>query len=966
MKKGIHKYIANEHPMFLAKGGIVDPENPDSYLKISAEDPLLFENLTDEQKLSVFGNYAPTLDDDTEKLTALQNNFLKSYKGTPQYYVPKKGFVAKKDYDTYTASIPQPKAIATPTEVKSAIASQFKPKYPRVNTPEWDENQVRIKEEQEKRALAKVNSPQVQYKATGGVVDSALEDDEVNVVGKSKKQSTKGKDIAHDVLLGTAEMSMPFAPDLIKEKDYKSRYGANINKNTHGVTTVANSTAEGILHAIFPATIAASGAKNSIVKSATSEDEAISQKQRQQEGSIGAGMNMAGSLIGGKLGKKKENNNPTPANDVVSTQEGQTVVQRNYTKQDASLYSPDTFDINTLDNADKQGYVNAKTNEEKISYLRTIGYYSKGGEIVGKGTGTSDSIDGTLDGKGFVVPAENADKAIALRAKYFGNPDKVATLKGGDAKVKVSDGEHYFTPEERAILEANGEDLDALAPDANDGQKSYKCGGGVKKLAAGGPVEDENGDPVKDEIARNQKERKQKKNIQDKITQREIVKTAVKSALEKRAEQERLVKDAYGDKYLSSLNDYKASADQLKNEREKYLRISKALKEEKAISEKWKKDGNSETKRLVKTNLTDKDLIASENRIKELEQKSANYKKQLDKDGIEFEKARKVKLPIFDEKKGSIDEHIKKSKEVITKEKEKPSEQKTTTNTSTTTDVKSKGVGAEVKGTATPNATTTTKKETPATDVPASKKWLDTVYSKDDLATMKMRGMDGYDNKDKTIVDVTKPVENTTATTTTTKEKGKGILGTIDAEKALAVGQASLGITQLLNDGPRPVDSIDSDFQGSVNQAKTDAEFGLSPLERSIADQNIERSRRGGIRQIIAMAGGNAGAAMSNISAINIANADNINNLALTSERMLMEKKRYRDSLIGMKAGMARQLFQDKLNAFEQDQMAGANLLGAGIKNYIGATRYDKQLQAEKDIEANKNKPFDATAYLNG
>ncbi len=193
--KGIKKYIANEHPKYFAKGCIVDPENPDSYLTMSVDDPLLFDGLTEQQKLAVFGNYAPTLDADDARLQSLQNNFLKSYKGTPQYYVPKQGFVAKKDYDTYASSIAKPKA--TPTEVKSAVAATvWKPKWETVGTPEWDANKLRIEEEQARRKAERAEllaskSTNVQYKATGGVVDSTLEEDAVYRGGKSKKQSTK-------------------------------------------------------------------------------------------------------------------------------------------------------------------------------------------------------------------------------------------------------------------------------------------------------------------------------------------------------------------------------------------------------------------------------------------------------------------------------------------------------------------------------------------------------------------------------------------------------------------------------------------------------------------------------------------------------------------------------------------------------------------------------------------------------
>ena len=56
---------------------------------------------------------------------------------------------------------------------------------------------------------------------------------------------------------------------------------------------------------------------------------------------------------------------------------------------------------------------------------------------------------------------------------------------------------------------------------------------------------------------------------------------------------------------------------------------------------------------------------------------------------------------------------------------------------------------------------------------------------------------------------------------------------------------------------------------------------------------------------------------------------------------------------------MKKQLFNEKLEAFNIDQQAGANLLGAGISNVIGASRYQKQLEAEKEIAEKKNTTFD-------
>jgi len=114
--------------------------------------------------------------------------------------------------------------------------------------------------------------------------------------------------------------------------------------------------------------------------------------------------------------------------------------------------------------------------------------FADGGEIKGKGTAKSDSINAKVEEGSFIVPAENADLAKQLAIKILGkNPDKKANLRqGGETPVKLSDGEYMFSPEEKMELQANGIDLTMLAPDAkSDLINHLKCGGKVKGYAKG-------------------------------------------------------------------------------------------------------------------------------------------------------------------------------------------------------------------------------------------------------------------------------------------------------------------------------------------------------------------------------------------------------------------------------------------------------------------------------------------------
>lgn len=117
----------------------------------------------------------------------------------------------------------------------------------------------------------------------------------------------------------------------------------------------------------------------------------------------------------------------------------------------------------------------------------------KGGVIKGKGTAKSDSIDAQVKENSFVVPAENNHIAEELREKLLGdNPSTTAKVKQGTGpKVKLSNGEHLFTPEERMKLEKKGVDLYQLAPDSDDLKaRRYMNGGMSKGYADGGGVGD--------------------------------------------------------------------------------------------------------------------------------------------------------------------------------------------------------------------------------------------------------------------------------------------------------------------------------------------------------------------------------------------------------------------------------------------------------------------------------------------
>jgi hypothetical protein len=115
--------------------------------------------------------------------------------------------------------------------------------------------------------------------------------------------------------------------------------------------------------------------------------------------------------------------------------------------------------------------------------------FSEGGKVEGKGTAKSDSIPARIKKGSFIVPAENAGLAVALRKKILkSSGSKKAKLNGQGVDVKLSNGEHMFNPKEVKDLQKEGIDLNALAPNAEPGNR-LKNGGGpeddrTKKLLA--------------------------------------------------------------------------------------------------------------------------------------------------------------------------------------------------------------------------------------------------------------------------------------------------------------------------------------------------------------------------------------------------------------------------------------------------------------------------------------------------
>jgi hypothetical protein len=102
---------------------------------------------------------------------------------------------------------------------------------------------------------------------------------------------------------------------------------------------------------------------------------------------------------------------------------------------------------------------------------------AKGGKIKGEGGPKEDAIDKNVSDGSFIVPAENAQKAMELGKNYLNwKGDETANRKYPGTEVALSNGEVLFTPEEVDVLKYHGLDLNRLAPEAEPGNKMKKGG----------------------------------------------------------------------------------------------------------------------------------------------------------------------------------------------------------------------------------------------------------------------------------------------------------------------------------------------------------------------------------------------------------------------------------------------------------------------------------------------------------
>lgn len=628
-------------------------------------------------------------------------------------------------------------------------------------------------------------------------------------------------------------------------------------------------------------------------------------------------------------------------------------------------------------------YSNGKNSMETPGAITGL---AQGGQVKGAGGPKSDSIETTLAKGSFVVPAENASIAQTLRETYFGENGKIKMKAGGTVPVALSNGEHVFTPEEATALEAEGINLDLLAPNQKDsygrrhggkisfssdlavkggkGDKGQKMSNPSNKLAEGGRAESFDADEYLDNP---------------------YVQHYLEALSELEADPKKpLTGGTKVDKNKDGKPDSSAKGQ---------FQFTKATRDsilEKYGYDAWKEDA-SEQKKAAVALINDTgalDLVKDGHYSKA----DAKLNKQWPSLPGGSQATTKHLSSVMERRQGNINA-IKAEQKPSTsladlkKTPPGPNDGYTVTNSDQYGKVSftanppgeklvgedSKEVGESAKGkfaTRSPYdtgiTTTPAKTEDPVKvrDLewnPLSGQWeevktdgkIKPIEAKSvtgekplvaDSSLLKQPSGPGYQSPEKAVTE-TSPANNVF--------KALGGWGGL-----LALGQTGFGLAAVLSneDKSKPY-TPDETLIKLRNEAITDSN-AMDPAIKANAETNLELTRRGQVEVIDQAAGGDTGLMLSNIRRAGIDKSRGIVDLAAQEEQTRLQKKGFAANLAGQVAADKRYAYSTDTSHedFIRNQTAAANLMNTGITNLLKGTEYasfEKRLD-EQDAKWSK------------
>lgn len=181
--------------------------------------------------------------------------------------------------------------------------------------------------------------------------------------------------------------------------------------------------------------------------------------------------------------------------------------------------------------------------------------------------------------------------------------------------------------------------------------------------------------------------------------------------------------------------------------------------------------------------------------------------------------------------------------------------------------------------------------------------------------------------------------------------------------------QTGLGLRALKKAGDRPVDSLSPEYlatiaktSGDVEAARQQAKYGFTGEQLAQAKMENNALTNSGRAFARNVAGGSGAAGLNAERAVlndsfsrALSTRVQDKNLQLAKQQDAFNRQQGLNTMIADKQDRLRQYFSDKIGGWNQNQQSGAALVGAGLQNLVGASRYEQEKNAAKGREALAN-----------
>lgn len=593
--------------------------------------------------------------------------------------------------------------------------------------------------------------------------------------------------------------------------------------------------------------------------------------------------------------------------------------------------------------------------------------FANGGKVKGAGTGKSDSINARVMPGSFVVPAKNAPIIEEIKEKVLRKAPKKANLnqKGG-TEIRISNGEHLLSPEEKSEIESYGYNVDALAPDSDD-NVNLKNGGLTSEKA--------------------------KIMLKDNQANGKPLTTAQKKYFGW---------VAGGSKADGGVVGYdKGGKVKTQSEREKIKAEEDALIKAKETRDNQNKSLGINSHTLKRQDYASKRLIEADKNLKSLEKEYKDYNKRIstarsvtnDKATLDkFDNQTRIdkkalldKIDKANQDRESANQEYKQANFKSTSSADKnvsstnglnymggsnrntyAPQNDTSVTDFTPTNTISTGKRAPSRKASTASVSADNLSEIPTSAIPysAAEESLYGDRTPAEIARMNQVPVLNADTKTNNVTPAGNDVANPNVSPTDNVNNKKNrfdysnVLGNA-INYGIPLAQTAIGLKQLKAAGNRPVDQLDPDYLNSLNQtragvtqANDQAKYGFTGAELTALNNQNNNLTNAGRYAARNFSGGSSGNALNmersviNDSfgrALNTKVSDNA--LKMDKQQEAFNRQNILNSQIQDKQDRLRTYFSDNLDAWHQKTQSAAGLINSGLSNALDSYRADQRLK---------------------